>query len=231
MTVTINVTGSSTIHHMPEQAMLALHIQSEGPSRNLVSSYVTTRSNLLQRNLKELAPKTSSGKIVPDAPVSGISLGSLRSWSTVPRDRGGNALGRVYHASIDIEITFRNFSKLGKVAKRLVAEENVEISRIVWQLTEETKEVLGVESRKKAMKDAIRRAQDYAAVIGKEVEAVAITDRESSSSLGTARCMAVNTAGIKAGEEESLDLTPPDIEFNCAVNVQFHSVPTTFRTE
>lgn len=222
MAVTINVTGSSTIHHHPEQAVLYVHIQSEGSSRNLVSSYVTTRSNLLQRHLRDLAPQNSSVQIPIEAPVSDISIGSERSWSTVPRDCNGHPLERVYHASTDVEITFRNFTKLGKIAKRLITEENVEISKIVWQLTKDTRMVLGVESRKQAMKDAIRRAQDYAAVIGKEVEPVLITDRESKSTIGTARCMAVD-AHIGVGEEESLDLAPPDIEFHCAVEVQFRS--------
>ena len=220
--VKINVTGSSTIHHHPEQAILALQIRSEGSSRNLVSSYVTTRSNLLQRHLKELAPKTASGEPAPDAPVTQLSLGTLRSWSTLVRDRNGYLQERVYYGSMDIEVTFRSFSRMGKVVKKLMAEENVEISRIVWQLTEETRDVLGVETRKKAMKDAIRRAQDYAAVIGNEVEPVEITDRESSS-IGGARCMVLNTKGTGAGEEELLDLTPPDIEFDCSVNVQFQS--------
>lgn len=225
MPVSINVTGTSNIHHRPEQALLALHIQSEGSSRNLASSYVTTRANLLNRQLKELAPKTPAGTSTPEAPVTAIILGALRSWSTVLRDRNGNPLtaDRIYHAALDIEVTFRSFSKLGKVAKKMVSEENVEISKIVWQLTEETREVLGVESRKKAMKDAIRRAQDYAAVVGKEVEAVEVTDRESSSTIGSAKCMAVNTASLRVGEEESLDLTPPDIEFRCSVQVHFRS--------
>ena len=222
MPVKINVTGSSTIHHHPEQAILALQIRSEGSSRNLVSSYVTTRSNLLQRHLKELAPKTASGEPTPDAPVTQLSLGALRSWSTLVRDRNGYLQERVYYGSMDIEVTFRSFSRMGKVVKKMMAEENVEISRIVWQLTEETRDVLGVETRKKAMKDAIRRAQDYAAVIGNEVEPVEITDRESSS-IGGARCMVLNTKGTGAGEEELLDLTPPDIEFDCSVNVQFQS--------
>lgn len=222
MPVKINVTGSSTIHHHPEQAILALQIRSEGSSRNLVSSYVTTRSNLLQRHLKELAPKTASGEPTPDAPVTQLSLGAMRSWSTLVRDRNGYLQERVYYGSMDIEVTFRSFSRMSKVVKKLMVEENVEISRIVWQLTEETRDVLGVETRKKAMKDAIRRAQDYAAVIGNEVEPVEITDRESSS-IGGARCMVLNTKGTGAGEEELLDLTPPDIEFDCSVNVQFQS--------
>ncbi|BCR86343.1 SIMPL domain-containing protein [Aspergillus chevalieri] len=222
MAVTINVTGTSTIYHHPEQAVLSVHIQSEGPSRNLVSSYVTTRSNLLHRHLRDLAPRNSSGQIPMEAPVSNIAIGSERSWSTIPRDRNGHPMDRVYHASTDVEITFRNFTKLGKVAKRLITEENVEISKIVWQLTKDTREVLGVESRKQAMKDAIRRAQDYAAVIGKEVEPMLITDRESKSTIGTAKCMAVN-AKIGVGEEDSLDLAPPDIEFHCSVEVQFRS--------
>lgn len=156
-----------------------------------------------------------------EAPVSNIAIGSERSWSTVPRDRNGHPLDRVYHASTDVEITFRNFTKLGKIAKRLITED-VEVSKIVWQLTKDTREVLGVESRKQAMKDAIRRAQDYAAVIGKEVEPMLITDRESKSTIGTAKCMVVN-AKIGVGEEDSLDLAPPDIEFHCSVEVQFRS--------
>lgn len=213
--ITINVTGSSTIHQPPEQAVLFFHVQSEGSSSDTVSKEVTATSNQLQQTFKEL----KSDSLAP-APVAAFSTSSLRSWSERPRDRDGNPGERVHYAQLRSEATFREFKKLSEVAGRLAAYPNVAISNIDWRLTDETKQELGSKTRKLAMKDAIQKASDYAEVIGREVNPVEITDMESPG-LHSPRYLTAMAACPMEDEREELDLTPQDVELTSSIQVNF----------
>ncbi|BCR91371.1 SIMPL domain-containing protein [Aspergillus chevalieri] len=213
--ITINVTGSSTIHQPPERAVLFFHVQSEGSSSDTVSKEVTATSNQLQQIFKGL----KSNSLVP-TPVAAFSTSSLRRWSERPRDRDGNPGERVHYAQLRFEATFREFKKLSEVAGRLSAYPNVAISNIDWRLTDETKQELGSKTRKLAMKDAIQKAFDYAEVIGREVNPVEITDMESPG-LHSPRYMAAMAACPMEDEREELDLTPQDVELTSSIQVNF----------
>ena len=212
--ITINVTGSSTIHQPPEQAVLFFHAKSEGSSSDAVSKEVTATSNQLQQTFQEL----KSDSVAP-APVKAFSASSLRSWSERPRDQDGNPGERIHYAQLRFEATFRDFKKLGEVAGRLSAYPNVAVSNIDWRLTDETKQELGSKTRKLAMKDAILKASDYAEVIGREVNPVEITDTESPG-FPAARYMAMGACPMD-DEREELDLTPQDVDLTSSIQVNF----------
>lgn len=213
--ITINVTGSSTIHQSPEQAVLFFHVQFEGSSSDTVSKEVTAASNKLQRKFKEL----KSDSLGP-APVAAFSTSSLRSWSERPKNQDGNPGERVHYAQLRFEVTFLDFKKLSEVAGRLSACPNVAISSIDWRLADETKQELSSKTRKLAMKDAIKKASDYAEVIGRKVNPVEITDMESPG-LHSPRYMATMAACPMEDEREELDLTPQDVELSSSIQVNF----------
>lgn len=212
--ITINVTGTSTIHQPPEKAVLFFHAQSEGSSSDTISKEVTAVSNQLQETFKEL----KSGSVAP-APVTAFSTSSLRSWSERPRDRDGNPGKRIHYAQLRFEATFRDFKRLGEVAGRLSAYPNVAISNIDWRLTDETEQELGSRTRKLAMKDAIKKASDYAEVIGRQVNPVEITDTESPRFVGTKKRTVA--ASPMSDERENLDLTPQDVDLTSSIQVNF----------
>lgn len=215
--VEISVTGSSSIYRHPERAILSLHASSKGPSQTTVSNEATSTSNYLRQMLQELAPKTESNEPTPSAAVTVFSVGGLRSWSQIPRDKDNDPKAPVYYAQVSIEATFRDFAKLGEVAGKLLGQPNVEISGVDWRLTDGTKNSLGSQSRKLAMLNAIEIARDYSEVIGREVFAVDIDDGFSGRNRGVAR-MAL--AGSGPGPQV-LDLTPQDIELSHEVAVKF----------
>jgi len=58
----ITCTGTSTLYHRAERAVLSIGISSEGKSQDNVGQEVTTATNDLRAKLKEMSPKTPFGK-------------------------------------------------------------------------------------------------------------------------------------------------------------------------
>lgn len=224
--ITINVTGTSTFHHAPEQAQLSFYAQSDGPSADEVSRSVTATTNHLQETLRELRADTNTETNTP--PLTNFKTSSLHSWSERPRDRDGNYKDRIYHAQLRIEATFVDFKRLASFAGRLAAFPTVSISNIAWQLKPETSRALSSQTRKLAMADAIEKAADLAGVVGRAVEPVEVSDSGSGNGPGSgmlyggARKMRVAAASSSMDDDrQELDLTPEDVELSSSLYVVF----------
>jgi uncharacterized protein YggE len=234
--LTINVSGESIISRHPERAVLHIAVKSDGPDQDTVSKDVTTTSNDLHQLFKELSPKNENGYANVDAPITTFSSTFLRTWSRVPTDDKNKPLDRVHHATSSFEVIFRDFNKLSEIAGMLVAHPKVEIDSIEWRLTDDTKKALGSESRKMAIRDAVRKANDYAEIIGQEVVAVEVSDGGSTSHVRArqmfgappvrerARIYTSSSPGMASEEDTSLDMNPQQIEFTGSVHVRFESV-------
>ncbi|KAJ6186019.1 hypothetical protein N7519_007320 [Penicillium mononematosum] len=173
--------GSSSTTRQPERAALHFIVKATGENRESVSKEVTETSNEINRLFKDLCPKTETGETIQGSPVTSFSSTSLQTWSQVPSDMSGNPLPTVYHATLSLNALFQDFTKLSEVVGELLSYSNIEIQSLEWCLTEATQKALSSESREEAMRDAVRKANDYARVIGREVVAVEI--RESADGL------------------------------------------------
>ncbi|KAJ6141097.1 hypothetical protein N7497_011990 [Penicillium chrysogenum] len=160
--------GSSSTTRQPERAALSFVVKATGKNRESVSKEVTETSNEINRLFKDLSPKTETGETIKGSPVTSFSSTSLQTWSQVPSDKSGKPLPTVYHATLSLNALFQDFTKLNEVVG----------GSLEWCLTEVTQKALSSESREEAMRDAVRKASDYARVIGREVVAVEI--RESA---------------------------------------------------
>ncbi|KAH0534114.1 hypothetical protein FGG08_007288 [Glutinoglossum americanum] len=171
------------------------------------------------------SPKTGSGAPAPNAPVTIFSMTSLRTRSWIPRDKEGNILPCLYHASSHFEATFRDFEKLAETASALFIMPHVQVTSTAWSLTDETKEKLGSESRKEAMLDAIQKAQDFAEVLGREIVAVEARD-QASSMMGRTKQTSRRATNIAVARThvDGLALEPEDVEVNQSVSAIFTSV-------
>ncbi|CAG8088223.1 unnamed protein product [Penicillium nalgiovense] len=170
--------GNSSTTRQPERAALSFIVKATGENRESVSKEVTETSNEINRVFKDLSPKTETGETIQGSPVTSFSSTSLQTWSQVPSDSSGKPLPTVYHATLSLNALFQDFTKLSKVVGGLFSYSNIEIQSLEWCLTEATQKALSSESREEAMRDAVRKANDYARVIGREVVAVEI--RESA---------------------------------------------------
>ncbi len=220
----IIVAGDSVISRHAERAVLVVRVSSEGESQETVSKDVTSTSNKLIKTFKELAPRTEDGNATPDAPVTIFSMTSLRTSSWIPEPSRNNEfvqLPRQFEAITGFNVIFRNFEKLGEITGTLFTMPHATIESTEYILTDRTKEDLGSESRKAALRDAIQKAQDYAEVVGKSVVAVEITDQGYSSGGRTKQTARRNNYKASASYVDGLTVEPEDVEFKSAVSVKF----------
>lgn len=139
-----------------------------------------------------------------------------------------------HYASISFKAMFRDFSKMSEVIGKLLAYPKVEIDSIDWRLTDETGSKLASEARKMALRDAIRKAEDYAEVVQRKVVAVEMTDfaqggYRNVTMAATPKYKRVmsRSGGLDDDEVDSLDLTPQEIEVTGSVTVIFEAASDT----
>lgn len=242
----IRVNGESSITRLAEQGALRLSVESEGPKLETVSKEVVSRSNELTGLFKALSPKTQEGTATADAAVTNVASTFLSTRNYTPRDKNGRPLPKVYHASMSLSITFRDMTKLSEVVGKILTYSNVEISSIDWSLSEATQKALGSQVRREAIRDAVTKANDYAAEVGREVYAVDIMDGEQTaimqhapvgrSLFGAAPTSNAHSSGGLFGSHtsagprvtetsEMLTLSPQEIKFTSSLHVEFQSYP------
>lgn len=163
--LTIEVGGDSRITRAAERSVLHIRVSSTSKSQNDASQDVTYVCNKLRENFYNLSPKTTDGPTAPDAPVTQFTMSAFTTNSHVPRNDDGDEHAREFTASTRFTAIFRDFEKLGEITSSLFSMPHVEIECTEWRLTESTIQSLGSESRKAAMRDAIRKAKDYGEVL------------------------------------------------------------------
>jgi len=112
--------------------------------------------------------------------------------------------------------------------------QHVSVLGTEWRLTEATYAELEREARRKAIRDAVQKAQDYAGEVGREVVAVEIKDQPSTSQgrdTYYARQMQVPqqalaqqpASGMPVVVSEGLTLEPKTISISATVQAKFVS--------
>ncbi|KAJ5089321.1 hypothetical protein N7532_008005 [Penicillium argentinense] len=245
----IRVSGESSTIRLAEQGTLRLTVESEGSQLEVVSKEVIARSNELSELFKALSPKAPDGTATADAAVTKVASTFLRTRNYTPRNRDNQQLPKVYQASMSLSVVFRDMTKLSEVIGQLVGYSNVEIIAIDWSLTDATKKSLGSQVRREAIRDAVRKAKDYAEELGREIYAVDVMDGGQnavayhapvggglfgSNTFGKGRqtggslfgCASASGPSNPAPEPSpTLDLSPQDIQLTSSVSVEFQSVP------
>lgn len=235
MPLKIQTIGTSTSHHPSQRAVLTIDISARRPIQHLASEAVTRTAAHVRDALKALAPKTATGDPAPDAAITFWSMSSLGTGSYVPWEggvqkagagggSGGAAPERVYTARTTIESRWRDFAALGATAGKLAAWENVEIRHVKWELTSAKRAELVRETRVRAVREAVRKARDYASAVGKgegqvvEVDDTDIPYRYEEGWDGDTR----HTVLTKRGREDlEVQFEPGSCEVRSAVKVVF----------
>lgn len=225
--LTIEVHGAATVAERADFAILSIAVSSEGPSQEVVSGAVKETSNDLQAELASLSGDDQ-------APVSSYSMTALNTMSYLVRHHGEPRRSaappeqRQFKASINFSVTFRRFETLADVITILMGREHVGINGIDWRLTEQKQNHIGSQCRKQALRDAMRKAEDYAEVLGRAILPVQIVaERTHSHSRGLTRAMVMDTTSYgppqAAAPGMHLSLEPEDVEFTNEVTVTFET--------
>jgi hypothetical protein len=164
-----------------------------------------------------------------DAAVTWWSAERLRTWSTRPWNQDGEQLPLMHHASVGIEVKFRDFAALSAwVGEHVTSTEGFHVTNIRWALTAKRRDELIRQVRERAVHDAIERAQLYADALGLgKISPIAIADAgmlvANLRPYGRdGQAHTVVRAGLgQAGHGSGVELVPEDIEVTASVDARF----------
>jgi uncharacterized protein YggE len=224
----IHIEGRAKVNTVAERAALDVHVSDTGYDKDSVSKNVIAAVNTFQSELDSLVVRFLDGDISPTSPITFYSISSL-SISTGDDDYKEadrpDPDKKLYTASSNIDVHFRDFTVLGEMVVRLSAMDYVGLEGVTWQLTDAKQAWLDEEVRMQALKHAIERAEAYARIIGREkVTCVKIEDQAefwpSRRTKQTARKVtSIEAFGVGAG----IQFEPGNIEVKGTVSVEFHA--------
>jgi uncharacterized protein len=219
MPTEITVRGTFTAFHAPERGTVHATIAFEGPAMEPV--YDRTA-----RDLEAVMASVTPLKTGDHGPVTWWSADQVRTWSSRPWNKDGKQLPLVHHASVAIEVKFRDFAALSRFVGQHVANtDGFRISHVEWALTSKRRTELQRQVRTRAVEDAVIRAQQYADALelGK-IHPVAVADAgmlaASPHPEGGVRAAHLRAAGSPTGSAE-VELLPEHIEVSAAVDARF----------
>ncbi|KAK7988350.1 6-phosphofructo-2-kinase [Apiospora arundinis] len=184
----IHVDGSGSVFRTAERGVLHIRVSKSDKAQTAASDAVRETSAKLTANFRTHALKTegADGRPVPhpDAGITAFTASSISTHS-MPQyewvDGRRRDLGVLYCASSDFEVVFRDMALLADAAGELASMPHVSIVSTEWRLTAATRAEIEREARKKAIENAVQKAEDYAGVVNRTVVAVEIQDGPASA--------------------------------------------------
>ena len=190
MSTEITVRGSFSAFERPERGTVHATIAYEGPVMEPVYGRVARDLDAVKASIAPMDDKDNGA-------VTWWSADQLRTWSNRPWHKDGKQLPLIHHASVGLEVKFRDFSALSRwVGEHVANTEGFRVAHVEWALTAKRREALEKEVRTRAVRDAVTRAQAYADALGLgQVRPVAIAD---AGMLGTRTESGHSTAYMRA---------------------------------
>lgn len=223
MSTEITVRGFFSAFQLPERGTVQASISFEGAAMQPVYDRVAHALESVKASIAPLHDEESG-------PVTWWSAKQLRTWSNRPYNRDGKQLALVHHASVGVEVKFRDFAALSRwVGEHTVNTDGFHVSHVRWALTEARRDELLHHVRTEAVRDAVTRAQQYADALELgTVVPIAIADagmlgaslHPDGGNSGTfMRAMAA--PGSASGGAPDVELVPEDIEVSASVDARF----------
>ncbi|BBZ74939.1 hypothetical protein MANY_02760 [Mycolicibacterium anyangense] len=212
--VEINVRGAHSVTLPPELGTVHVTLALEGPAPEPVFLAVTTALTEVKASL-EARHQTGQG------PVTRYSVDQVRMGSHRPWHKDGKKLPLVHTASVSVEATFADFDVLSVWVASAVGVEGLSISHLEWDLTETRRLEVERATRRHAVQDARRRAQDYADALDLGTVVVrSISDTGLNRPAPTPRAAMLAQAAPQGGGDE-FSLRPQDVDVDAEVEATF----------
>ncbi|MBU3751992.1 MAG: SIMPL domain-containing protein, partial [Mycobacterium sp.] len=144
--VVITVRGSHAVTSSPEQATVYAVVSADGPAPEPVFGLVAA----------------SLAELTESLPVTRYTVEQIRTGAHRPYNQDGHQLPLVHTASAAVTATFTDFEDLAAWIGRTAGLAGLAVNHIEWALTEQRRLTVERETRQEAVRDARRRAQDYA---------------------------------------------------------------------
>ena len=161
----IAVHGSATRTVPPElgTARLAVTVTSDDRASALAAAQ-RAHASVVALAKEALASGAATSWTAPD-----VHAWAFQDWVPVPGERGQQGQSeRVtrYRAGGDVQVTFTRPDAIAELVGAVGDVDDVDVQRVDWDLTPETRDALLRELRAEASRDAVSRAADYARALG-----------------------------------------------------------------
>lgn len=214
-TVEITVRGSHAVTLPPEQATVFATVSAEGAQPQPVFDAVATA-------LASVTASLADRHHVKRGPVRNFVVDQIRRGSHHPFNRDGEQLPLVHTAQVSITATFTDFDELSAWAGWSAGVPGMGIGHIDWGLTDATRMRAERKTRQKAVRDACRRAQDYADALdlGK-VTVRTVSDPGIGGGPVQRKVMMARSVGDAMGTAPEVTLRPDDVQIEAQVEATF----------
>lgn len=221
MTTEITVRGSYSAFQPPERATVRATLGFEGPQMQPVYDRV-------MRDLEAVKASIAAIHDPERGPVTWWSTQHVRTWANRPWNKDGKQLPLVHHASVGVQVKFRDFAVLARwVGGHVERTAGFSLDGVDWALTERLKHQLARDVRARAVQDAAERAQEYADALELgPVRPVALADAGMLGNGlhpmgGGVEAAAFRRGGGATDNDAELALAPEDIEVAAVVDGRF----------
>jgi len=192
--VPLELYGIANISRRPDRGVVSIEISHKGEIQADVSKQVQETALAIQTQIRPLAERDSSmgeSELPPVPRWSSDAMISRYTTETFWVDQYGNIVSdprymtrlrsdvvatgnmgvikkttKTYYASINMVVRFRDFVKLSEFTAGLASLPLVQVTQVVWVLTEETKKELRGQAIKEAYIDAYEKASAFAEAMG-----------------------------------------------------------------
>ena len=218
----IAVEGQATRTHPAERGTVNLHVAFSGTLRNDVVDQVARTHTILVDQVKAHVSTGAAERWDADSVHSYVYDDRVKNSQT-----GGKQRIRRFRASARLSVTFRDFEALSTWLADVMDVEGVEIDRITWNLTDETRKALLAEARIEAAEETAVRAQSYADALGLgPVAPVAIFEaglRGGGNGGGHTPMYAMRAGMMADGDGAQVELQPRDIDVDVTLSADYEA--------
>lgn len=212
--VTITVRGTHSVTLQPQQATVYATVSADGPAPDPVM-------HLVAATLADVTASLQTRHDPAGGPVTRYSVEQIRNGAHRPYNQDGRQLPLVHTASATVTATFTDFDDLAAWIARTAGLDGVGINHIQWALTDDHRLTVERETRQEAVRDARRRAQDYADALGLGPVAVRTISDPGLSGQGQPRVLMARAMSAPAGGPPEIALRPEDVEIESQVEAAF----------
>ena len=200
-----------------------LHVAFSGTLRNDVVDQVARTHTILVEQAKAHVSAGAAEKWDSESVHSYVYDDRVKSSQA-----GGKQRVRRFRASARLSVTFRDFEALSTWLADIMDVDGVEIDRISWTLTDETRKTLLAEARVEAAEETVVRAQSYADALGLgPVTPVAIYEaglRGGGNGGGNTPMYAMRAGAMAdAGGGAQVELQPRDIDVDVTLSADYEA--------
>jgi uncharacterized protein YggE len=212
--VAITVRGTHSVALPPQQATVYATVSADGPVAEPVLALVAATVAAITASLQ--ARHDSAG-----GPVTRYAVEQVRKGAHRPYNQDGRQLPLVYTASASVSATFTDFDDLAGWIGQTAGMDGAGINHIEWALSDDHRLTVERETRQEAVRDARRRAQDYADALGLGPVAVRTISDPGLSGPVHAKVVMARAMAAPAGGPAEITLRPEDVQIESQVEATF----------